>query len=237
MLDVTTTVTAVRDGAVRLAGTPFRPEGGGQASDVGWLVLDESRAVRVVEVRDEGDGVWHELSAPVPEGMVVRARVDEAHRLVLSRLHTAAHLLNALVFTRFEGALVNGARLRGDGSGRVDFDLPDVTNEELRGLEPALADLVRADLPVRELRLPLDEVLATPGVVRSLGRTPPTTSEGLVRVVEVEGLDRQACGGTHVSRTGLVGTVTVTRVDNKGRHHRRIAFTVDGAGDRSHAGT
>jgi misacylated tRNA(Ala) deacylase len=227
MSDWVTTVVAVRGAAVRLRSTPFRAEGGGQASDVGVLALDDGREVRVVDVQLDEDELWHELDRPVELGAVVRASVDEAHRLVLGRLHTAAHLLNALVFTRYEGALVNGARLRGDGVGRVDFDLPDVASGDLRALEPAVADLIRADLPVREAAASLDEVLATPGLVRSLGRIPPTSPDGTVRVVEVEGFDRQACGGTHVARTGLIGTFAITNVDNKGRHHKRVVFTVD----------
>jgi misacylated tRNA(Ala) deacylase len=86
---------------------------------------------------------------------------------------------------------------------------------------------VRSDLRVRELQLPQEQVLSTPGLVRSFGRVPPESSDGLVRVVEIGNLDRQACGGTHVSRTGLVGGVILEKVENKGRHYKRISFSID----------
>lgn len=83
---------------------------------------------------------------------------------------------------------------------------------------------MHADRPVRHTRLPVNEVLATPGMVRSLGRLPPAGADGLISVVVIEGLDRQACGGTHVASTARIGDIEIVKVDNRGRHNRRVRF-------------
>ena len=107
---------------------------------------------------------------------------------------------------------------------RVDFDLPEVGSDALRALEPEVHRLVREGRPVRHLALPAQDVLDTPGMVRSLGRIPPANADGMISVVEIEGFDRQACGGTHVASTAEIGSIEIVRVDNRGRHNRRVRF-------------
>jgi misacylated tRNA(Ala) deacylase len=139
-----------------------------------------------------------------------------------TELHTDTHILNALVYRQFAGALVTGAQLNDDGTARMDFDLPDADNDRLRALEPEINDAIRQDLPVRYAYIPMAEAVSEHGLVRNRSVAPPPDSDGLVRIVEIVGLDRQACGGTHVASTARSRPIRILKIDNKGRHNRRV---------------
>jgi len=130
--------------------------------------------------------------------------------------------LNALVFATFDGALVTGVQMNDDGTARIDFDLQGVTSEQIRGLEPALADLRGQALPVRQKYVSESEALGEPGLIRSQSVAPPPTPDRRVRIVEIGDLDRQACGGTHVASTDEIRPIRILKVDNKGRRNRRV---------------
>src|SRR5436309_1480412 len=155
-------------------------------------------------------------------GGVAELPVDPAFRALQTELHTNAHVLNALVFQVFRGALITGAQLNDDGTARTDFDLPDVDNDRLRALEPQLNDVIRQDLPLRVSWVAADALGSEPGLIRCRSVAPPPASDGSVRVVEIVGLDRQACGGTHLASTGRSRAVRILKIDNKGRHNRRV---------------
>lgn len=131
-----------------------------------------------------------------------------------------------LVYTRFGGALLTGAQLGADGTFRVDVDLPGADNDALRALEGPLNDVIRADLPISSTFVPYDEAQAVPGLFRSKAVAPPPGPDGLVRIVEIAGLDRQACGGTHLSSTGQARPARIVKIDNNGRQNRRIKVSV-----------
>jgi len=102
--------------------------------------------------------------------------------------------------------------------------LPDrgADNDRLRALEAEVNDAIRQDLPLRIDYVPHDVAMAQAGLIRSRSVAPPPDEQGLVRIVEIVGLDRQACGGTHLASTGRSSPVRILKVDNKGRHNRRI---------------
>jgi misacylated tRNA(Ala) deacylase len=221
VLTLVTGVVDVRPGAVALAQSPFHPGGGGQLADRGVLRWTGGE-VRVTGFELTGGRLWHLLADPVEPSGAVEARVDPAFRDLMSALHTYTHVLNALVYQQFAGALVTGAQLNDDGTARMDFDLPDADNDRLRALEPAVNDAIRQDLPLRFAYVPADDAAREPGLLRSRSVAPPPDHEGLIRVVEIVGLDRQACGGTHLASTGRSRPVRILKIDNKGRHNRRI---------------
>jgi misacylated tRNA(Ala) deacylase len=224
-------VADARPGRVALARSPFFPGGGGQLPDRGWLRWSGGEtAVTGLEIA--GDLTWHLLAEPVEIGGTVEARVDPEFRQLMRELHTGAHVLNALVFQVFDGALITGAQLGADGSARVDFDLPDVDNDRLRALEPAINEAIARDLRVTVAYVPAADARAVPGLIRSQAVAPPPTPDGLVRIVEIAGLDRQACGGTHLASTGASRPIRILKVDNKGRHNRRVRIGLVGAGGR-----
>ena len=199
-------VLDARPGAVVLDQSPFHPGGGGQLADRGTLG-------------------WH-------GGEVSVTGLDAAFRSMMAQLHTDTHILNALVFRQFQGALVTGAQLNEDGTARMDFDLPEADNDRLRALEPEINDVIRQDLPVRYAYVTEADVLAERGLVRNRSVAPPPTEDGTIRVVEIVGLDRQACGGTHLASTAGSRPLGILKIDNKGRHNRRIKIGLAGLAPR-----
>ena len=221
VLTLATRVVDARPGAVVLEQTPFYPGGGGQLADRG-LLRSTGGETAVVGLEWENGRLWHRLAAPVELSGAVEAVVDAAFRSTMAELHTGTHILNALVYQQFRGALVTGAQLNDDATARMDFDLPDADNERLRGLEPQINDVIRQDLAVRYAYVPLGEAVAEHGLIRSRSVAPPPGEDGTIRIVEIVGLDRQACGGTHLPSTARSRPVRILKIDNKGRHNRRV---------------
>jgi misacylated tRNA(Ala) deacylase len=221
-MSLSTTVVEARPGRVRLAETPFYPGGGGQLPDRGHLAWSGGE-VAIAGFESEGGRQWHILAEPVdiPAGPA-EARVDPAFRQLMRELHTDLHIVNALVYQKFNGALVTGVQMNDDGTARIDFDLKDADNDLLRALEPAINDAIRQDLAVRQVYVPEDAAFDEPGLIRSRSVAPPPTPDGRIRVVEIAGLDRQACGGTHLASTGASRPLRILKIDNKGRHNRRL---------------
>ena len=129
---------------------------------------------------------------------------------------------NAFVFRTFDGALVTGVQIGEDGTARMDFDLPDADNDRLRALEAPINDAIAQNLPVRFTYVPMADALAQRGLIRTQAVAPPPTPDGLIRIVEIADLDRQACGGTHLAATGDSPPIRILKIDNKGRHNRRV---------------
>jgi misacylated tRNA(Ala) deacylase len=227
LLEFEATVIEARPGAVVLSRSAFYPGGGGQPPDRGLLRWRDGE-IRIERLEAEGDRVWHVLAAPVVLDGPVLAVVDATFRRRMCQLHTDLHIVNALVFGAFGGALVTGAQIGDDGTARLDFDLPGADNDRLRALEPAINDAIRQDLAVRQLYLPAEAAAAEPGLLRSRSVAPPPQADGTIRVVEIAGLDRQACGGTHLASTGESPPVRILKIDNKGRHNRRVKIGLAG---------
>ena len=225
VLEFDTEVLDSRPGAVVLARSLLHPGGGGQVSDRAELRFATGLA-RIVDVSLESGRYWHVLDSPTEVSGTVHVSIDAAHRLRVAQLHTDTHILNALVFRYFDGALVTGAQIAADGTARMDFDLPEVDTDALRRLEPELNAAIRAAIPVRASYVSSAEASATPGLIRSAAVAPPPTADGRIRIIDIEGLDRQACGGTHLTNTAESGPVRIVKVENKGRHNRRIRLAL-----------
>ena len=221
VLTLETRVVDTRPGAVALEQTPFHPGGGGQLADRGMLRWSGGE-IAVTGFESTDGRLWHVLAAPVEMAGPVEVVVDPTFRTMMTELHTGTHVLNALVYQQFHGALVTGAQLNDDGTARMDFDLPDADNDRLRALEGPINDVIRQDLPVRYVYVPITEAQAEPGLLRSKSVTPPPDADGLVRIVDIVGLDRQACGGTHLASTARSRALRILKIDNKGRHNRRV---------------
>ena len=221
VLTLETRVIDARPGAVVLEQTPFHPGGGGQLADRG--VLRWSGGEAVVAGFETLDGrLWHRLTTPVEPVGTVQVVVEPGFRTMMTELHTSSHLLNAFVFQAFDGALVTGVQMADDGTARMDFDLPGADNDLLRALEPKINDVITQDLPLDIHYVPLADAQSQRGLIRSRSVAPPPTADGRIRVVEIVGLDRQACGGTHLDSTGHSPALRILKIDNKGRHNRRI---------------
>jgi misacylated tRNA(Ala) deacylase len=202
--------------------TAFYARGGGQPGDQGWLVLPDGRSLEVVDTqRDPGTGQIRHLVTPSsalpPPGVVVTAEIDWERRHRLMRMHSALHLL-----CRAVGAPVTGGQVE-DGKGRLDFDAGE-TALDREALDRQLRDWIAADRPIRAFWIDEAELEARPELVRTLSVRPPQ-GQGRIRLVEIEGVDLQACGGTHVRSTGEIGPVAVGKIESKGKRNRRINLT------------
>lgn len=217
-------VIARRPNAVLLDRSFFYPGGGGQLADRGTLQWNGGQ-VKISRVEMEGGNAWHcfdEADIGAIPAETVTAGVDPDFRSMMSQLHTGLHILNALVYQRFEGSLVTGVQMAADGTARIDFDLPEVDNNDLRKLEPELNTLISDGLQVNAVYLDAAALSREPGVLRSRSVAPPSQDDGTTRIIEIVGLDRQACGGTHLSKTSQSAPLRILKIENKGQHNRRI---------------
>ena len=212
-------VTAADARGIQLDRTVFYPAGGGQPGDSGTLRLADGRPIAIVDTvkGDEPDAVWH---VPVADsvlpavGAEVIARIDWDRRHRLMRMHTCLHLLCAVVPGEVTGGQV------GDGKGRLDFNLPNTALDRDQ-IAAAINRLVAEDHAVRPRWITDAELAARPELVRTMSVKPPS-GQGRVRLLEIEGVDLQPCGGTHVARTGEIGLVEVGKIESKGKQNRRI---------------
>ncbi len=221
------TVVDARPGAVLLSQSAFHPGGGGQVSDVG-TITHRSGQVAVTHVEVAGDKWWHVLDDDAAElSGDVQVDVDADHRLRVASLHTMSHVLNAFVYDEFAGSLVTGAQINGDGTGRMDFDLSQIDNDRLRALAGPVNEVIARGLAVSSIYVDASDAATTEGLVRSLSVAPPPTPDGRLRLIDVEGLDRQACGGTHLSNTAQSRAFRIGKIENKGTRNRRVRFSLD----------
>ena len=220
-LSLDTAVADARPGRIVLAETPFYPGGGGQLADRG-LVRWSGGEARLTGFEVSAGKLWHLLDTQADIAGNVEAVVDADFRRKMRQLHTDTHVLNALVFQQFDGALVTGVQMAEDGTARMDFDVPGADNDCLRALEGPINDIIQQDVPLKFAYVPMHEAQAEKGLIRSRSVAPPPTPDGKIRVVEIVGLDRQACGGTHLASTGGSPPVRILKIDNKGRHNRRV---------------
>lgn len=221
ILTVQTDVADARPGKVALVQTPFYPGGGGQLADRGVIRWQGGEA-KVMGFEVSAGKLWHLVDSQCEVAGSVEAAVDPDFRRMMRQLHTDTHILNALVFQAFDGALVTGVQMADDGTARMDFDIQGADSDRLRVLEAPINDLIRQDIPVAFAYVPMHEAQAEPGLIRSRSVAPPPTPDGKVRIVEIVGLDRQACGGTHLASTGGSPPIRILKIDNKGRHNRRV---------------
>jgi len=210
------TVIDIDTDAVVLDRTVFYPMGGGQPGDTGHLSWD-GNSVDVIDTRYGDAGAIRHIVAPgspVPSvGARVQATLDWERRYRHMRMHTALHLLGSVL--RYG---VTGGNIGADRS-RLDFDMEDTVDKDT--VSAAIQALVDANHPVRCRWISDAELEAQPELVRTMSVKPPK-GVGKVRLLEIENVDLQPCGGTHLRSTGEVGRVSVTKVEKKGRRNRRV---------------
>lgn len=207
--------------------TVFYPGGGGQPSDTGLLLrAADGRSWTVTGVKRFGGELVHELEAgvqPPSVGDVLMAEVAWARRYQLMRTHTALHALCGVVW-RDHGALVTGGNME-PGKGRMDFEFASMSGDLVGSIEATVNEELAKARPIHIKVLPREEAFAIPDLIRTKVNLLP---EGIaeIRVVDIEGLDLQADGGTHVHNTAEVGRIRVTGYESKGRINKRIRLEV-----------
>ena len=222
----TATVVAVDpEQGIVLDRSAFYPGGGGQPPDHGVL-LWEGVQTRIVGAR-HGDDVWliPAEGDPLPAvGASVQGAIDDPRRTALMRTHSGLHVLSGVVFRDF-GALVTGSNME-PLEGRLDFNLEGIPDGFKEAVEEAINAEVEADRAIRAYSLAREEAFAIPDIIRTATNLLPPEIE-VVRIVDIDGLDVQADGGTHVASTRQVGRMRVVKVENKGKGFRRIRVALE----------
>ena len=209
------TVTAVHGDAIELDRTVFYPLGGGQAGDTGrignWRVIDTRKGPlpdQVLHVLEPG-------SNPTA-GAKVEAQVDWERRHRLMRLHSALHLLGAVVKAPVTGGRIN------DDKAHLDFDI-EMERLVKDAIEAQVNEFVKSATATRATWITDAELEARPELVRTMSVAPPR-GEGRVRLLEIPGIDLQACGGTHVANTAEIGLLKVIRIRSEGKRNKRVTL-------------
>jgi len=207
---------------VILARTAFYPGGGGQPADKGTLGVGPVNAA-VVDARREGDNVVHVLDKVIPDTVrELKGELDWERRFAHMRYHTALHALSGVIWRSF-GAKVTGGQMRADRA-RMDFSFPGEWTVEVVGeIERLMNEALVEGRPVKVYELPREEALENPDLIRTQVNLVPERVK-MVRIVEIEGIDTQADGGTHVANTEEVGEVEITGHKSKGRQNKRVEF-------------
>lgn len=212
------TVIAVNPEGIELDETVCYARSGGQAGDSGTLTLADGRVLTLTDTvyANDRQRILHVLDgdAAPQVGDRVTVAIDWARRHRLMRLHTCLHLLGSLV-----PAPVTGCSISPD-SARIDFDLPESTLEKAE-LTERLNALINRSLDVAVNGITPEELAAQPDLVRTVGAAPPAGT-AKIRIIDIPGVDRQPCGGTHVRNTAEIGAIAVTKIEKKSRTNRRV---------------
>ena len=218
------TVVSAEGPRVVLAATAFYPTGGGQPCDTGTIEGVDGRAFHVAEVSKSTAEISHLLDAPgLLPGTPIRGRVDWPRRLAHMRHHTALHILSGVVFRRF-GSGITGGQIYVDRA-RMDFSLPEFNPQLAEELIEAMNEVVRQNLPIRVRFVSRAEIERDPSLVRVAAHLVPDVDP--VRLIDIEGFDVQADGGTHVRSTAEVGLARLVGVENKGSRNKRMTLALE----------
>ena len=219
------TVVAVGESGIELDRTLFYPMGGGQVGDTGTLTRSDGRRLAVIDTRKgtSAESILHvpQPGASLPEiGEAVELAIDWQRRYALMRLHTALHVMSCVVV-----APVTGGNISPD-KGRLDFDI-DMSLLDAAVIERETNAIIVRGIPTETVWISDEELDARPELVKTMSVQPPRGA-GRVRLLKIEGVDLQPCGGTHVANIGEIGGIRVLRVRSEGKRNKRVEIALVG---------
>ncbi|BBB30371.1 alanyl-tRNA editing protein [Neptunomonas japonica] len=216
-------ITAVTENHLELNQTLFYPQGGGQPGDQGWITTSSARLEVIDTIKGNTpnrilhciDGDTQQLSV----GDHVQLEINWPRRYQLMRMHSCLHLLCSLIPKGVTGGSI------GLEKSRLDFDLGEAKlDKEL--LTQQLNALIQSSAAITTMVISDAELTQQPELVRTLSVQPPAGT-GSVRMVKIDGVDLQPCGGTHVANIKEIGTAKISKIENKGKHNRRIHLLLE----------
>ena len=218
------TVVEVQPEGVVLDRTVFYARGGGQPGDTGSLKWNGGQCRVVDTVRQDGVPLHVIEGDPPSAGTTVHAEIDWDRRHRLMRTHTALHALSGIIWRHY-GAKVTGGNMGEPGEARMDFELDAMSADFGKEVEARLNEALGEGRPVNVLFMPRAQALSDPDLIRTKVSLIP---EGIdpIRVIDIEGIDRQADGGTHVRSTSEVGRVRVVKTESKGKAFKRMRIAL-----------
>ncbi len=217
------TVQEIRNNQVVLDRTIFHPLSGGVSNDIGKIIY-LNKEYDIVEVREdkESESIVHVLST-TPEfkvGSTVRCELDWSRRYKLMKLHTAAHILSAIMYNE-HNALITGGHIEPEEA-KDDYSIEKADRSLFEDAIRKVNEIASRAIEVKVYFLPREEALKIKGVVKLAERAPPNLKE--LRIVEIPGVDIQADGGPHVRNTSEIGRIVLLKVENKGKNRKRVYY-------------
>jgi misacylated tRNA(Ala) deacylase len=202
--------------------TAFYPEGGGQPADAGRLT-GRAGSWGVTGVTKSKDGIVHRVEGKQPTiGEAVRGTIDWDRRYAHMRYHTCLHILSGVVFHRY-GSDITGGQIYLDRA-RMDLSIPDFDRGVAEDVVAEVNRVVVQNFPIAVRFVAREDLARNPGLVRVDTELLPEVAE--LRVIDIQGFDAQADGGTHVHATGEVGPVTLQKIENKGARNKRLYLSL-----------
>ncbi|MBU5537245.1 MAG: alanyl-tRNA editing protein AlaXM [Candidatus Aenigmatarchaeota archaeon] len=215
-------VTNVNGNLIELDQSCFYPTGGGEPNDTGKLISN-GEEFQVIDVSKEGERIFHKIDREgLKIGDKVKGIIDWDRRYRLMKMHTAAHLLSALINGE-TGALITGGNLDLDKS-RIDFNLETFDREKFVEIVNKANELIKQNAEVKSYIMKREEALKIPDIIKLAEAAPPDVDE--LRIVEIVGIDRQADGGNHVRSLKEIGEIEIVKLENKGKNNRRLYYTL-----------
>ena len=200
--------------------TAFYPQSGGQPYDTG-IIKKDGKQYMVVYVGKFNGKISHEVGEHgLKQGDKVQCCINWERRYKLMRMHTAAHILSA-IFHKEAGAMITGNQL-GLEKSRIDFSLGEFDRKKIIDYIKQANEIVEEDLEIKIYSVQRAEAIANPGLSKLAKGLPEGISK--IRVVEIDGFDKQADGGTHVKSTKEVGKIEFLKAENKGKANKRVYF-------------
>ncbi len=218
-------VTGVKEGKyITLDKTAFYPFSGGQANDTGTITTTDGRTAKITNVRKADGDIIHEIEPTntVKEGDNLHCIINWQRRSRLMRMHTAAHLISAMMYNEAK-IMITGNELQPEQS-RIDFSFDQMDQEVMRSYIQKANDAIKKSIPVKTYFLPREEAMKIPGIIKLANALPPTIKE--FRIVEIEGIDIEADGGTHVNNLSEIGEIVFLKTENKGKGRKRMYYTL-----------
>jgi misacylated tRNA(Ala) deacylase len=217
----TARVVAVDEHGILLDRTIFYPTGGGQQGDAGVLVRANGEQIAIVDTRkgETADSVRHIAAPgapPLETGETLELALDWSRRYALMRLHTALHVMSCVVV-----APVTGGNIAPDKA-RLDFDI-DMSLLDAGKIERETNALIARGVETETVWITDEELDAKPDLVRTMSVKPPR-GVGRIRLLEIDGVDLQPCGGTHVANTREIGALRVAKIEKKSARSRRVVI-------------
>lgn len=220
--ELNTAVIEASGNEIILEETILYPAGGGQPNDTGIIERNKEH-FKVLDVKKENGKAIHIVDREgLQAGDKIHVKVDWERRYRIMRYHTATHVLCAVICNE-TGAEITGNQLS-DEKTRIDFNLETFDREKLKDYERKANQIIKEGHKVLTMFLPREEALKIPGVVKLANALPPNVKE--LRLVDITGVDQQACGGTHLKNTSEIGEIEIIKADNKGKNNRRLTFVI-----------
>ena len=216
------TVKSAKEKKIILDRTAFYPNSGGQLGDQGILERNGEKFTVANTIKESGEIVHETDKEGLKQGDRIKGQLDWERRYKQMRYHTAAHIISG-IFNKETGAMITGNQLNED-HGRIDFNLEAFDREKMTEYFEKANEIVRKKLPIKTYYMPREETENHPEIFKLVKQLPDTIKK--FRIVDIEGFDRQADGGTHVKNTSEVGKIEFIGAENKGKNNRRVMFRI-----------